>query len=274
MTDTMTQEGIRALLPEELNSCLRIEILDSATSTNDYVKQLSSKDGYSYHVVIADEQTAGKGRRGKVFFSPKGCGVYLSIKIDEPDAEAWFVQGDLSDRHVQYTQSLTALAALAVCRSIEQNTNKEAKIKWPNDVYCEGKKVCGILCESQIEAYSGKVAAYIAGIGINVYESRELDKNAQNGGYLANNIEQGLRNKLAASLIQEFATLREWGIEEARDAYRHRSMLINQSIIIEYDDSRSVPAHVEDIDNNFQLIVRYQDGIQDTLEIANYSIKL
>ena len=261
MVDRITQEGIYALLPEPIKAGLCIEVLESTPSTNDYLKQKAPGRTCTYYVVIAEKQTRGKGRRGKNFLSPRGCGIYLSVRFQ------------IQDTSRTYAQELTALSSVAACRAIETHTSKQAFIKWPNDVYCDGKKVCGILCESQVGAYTGNVATYITGIGINVYKSEELDQGAQNGGYLALNEEAGLRNRLAASLITEFVLLLEQGIDKAQEEYRKRSILIGQNILVEYDDLPSVPAHVQDINTRFQLVIRYQDGSLDTLDIGNFSIK-
>ena len=260
MADLITEAGIRALLSKELNSLVSIEILESTTSTNDYIKQAALEDECRYKVVIAEEQTGGKGRRGKSFISPKGCGIYLSIKFSTQDVSA------------SYAQQLTALSAVAVCRAIEEHTANRADIKWPNDVYCIEKKVCGILCESQTEAYSGKLISAIAGIGIDVYKPEHDLSINQDITYLAETETEGLRNRLTASLIEQFIILHIQGIVSAREEYLQRSMLLGQDIAIHYDDSRTVPAHVEDINENLQLVVQYTDGKQETLDIGDFSI--
>ena len=260
MADNITQEGIRALLSDALNSMLSLEILESTASTNDYVKQLSPKDNCMYRVIISDEQTSGKGRRGKVFYSPKGCGIYMSIKVTNHSS---LTRPD---------QKLMAIAALAVCHAIEAKTYKQVRIKWPNDIYCSGEKVCGILCESQIEAHTGRAVANIAGIGINVYPSEELAQFNPSSGYLVEKEIMGLRNKIIASLITEFISLLKQGIDVIIEEYKQRSILIGHNILIEFDDSRTVKAYVQDINDNLQLVINYEDGKQEALDVANFSI--
>ncbi|MFQ5997392.1 MAG: biotin--[acetyl-CoA-carboxylase] ligase, partial [Dehalococcoidales bacterium] len=120
------------------------------TSTMDVARREAQQGATEGKVVMADEQTAGKGRAKHVWLSPKGS-IALSIILYP---------------NVAYLPYLTMLASLAVARSIEAVTGLKAQIKWPNDVLINEKKVCGILIESEVR---GNMVAYaIIGIGINV----------------------------------------------------------------------------------------------------------
>jgi len=119
-------------------------------STMEVAKQEAQQGATEGTVVIADEQTAGKGRLKRVWLSPKG-NIALSI-ILHPG--------------VAHLPSLIMLASLAVVHSIEAVTGLKSQIKWPNDVLINGRKVCGILIESEVQ---GNIVNYaIIGIGINV----------------------------------------------------------------------------------------------------------
>lgn len=112
-------------------------------------------------VVAAAEQDAGRGRLGRVFYSPKGKGIYFSV-IYVP-------------RHGVTDAALyTAAAAVSVRRAISSLSGKDALIKWVNDIYVDGKKVCGILSEGFMCAGSRMVDAVIIGIGINVFADSEM----------------------------------------------------------------------------------------------------
>ena len=122
----------------------------SLTSTMEVAKQKAQQGAVEGTVIIADEQTAGKGRIKRVWLSPKG-NIALSV-ILYPG--------------VAYLPSLIMLASLAVIHSIEAVTGLKSQLKWPNDVLINGKKVCGILIESNVR---GDIVDYaIIGIGVNV----------------------------------------------------------------------------------------------------------
>lgn len=121
-------------------------------STNNRVKKMAEQGAEKGLLVIAEEQTAGKGRRGNSWSSPAGTSIFMSVLL-RPD----FLPEKAS--------MLTLLAAMAVAKGIKEETGLEAKIKWPNDVVVNGKKICGILTEMSAEMdYINHV---VVGIGIN-----------------------------------------------------------------------------------------------------------
>lgn len=145
------------LSPASISAALKTHLIGqniiyypSLTSTNTMAKQEAQRGAVEGTVVIADEQTAGRGRKERVWLSPKG-GIALSI----------IVRPNLS-----YLPSLVMVASLAVARCIEDIADLKPQIKWPNDVLINGKKVCGILIENDIRGE--RVDYAIIGIGINV----------------------------------------------------------------------------------------------------------
>jgi BirA family biotin operon repressor/biotin-[acetyl-CoA-carboxylase] ligase len=122
----------------------------SLPSTNDVAKQKARQGAKEGTVIVAEEQTAGRGRIKRRWLSPRGS-IALSMILYPPLA---------------YLPSLIMVASLAVARSIEQVTNLKAKIKWPNDVLVNDKKICGILVESDVRG--NKVDYAVIGIGLNV----------------------------------------------------------------------------------------------------------
>jgi len=128
----------------------RVIYYPSLTSTMEVAKQEAQLGAGEGTVVVADEQTAGRGRMKRVWLSPKGS-IALSIILHPSVANL---------------PSLVMLASLAVVHSIEAVTGLRAQVKWPNDVLVNGKKICGILIESSVR---GKIVDYaIIGIGLNV----------------------------------------------------------------------------------------------------------
>lgn len=120
-------------------------------STNAYAKLLGKKNGINGTVVIADRQTAGRGRRGRNWISPDG-NCYFSLLL-RPIIR------------MEHTSRLTLVAALATANAVRGVTELDTQIKWPNDVVVNGKKICGILTESSMGV--GGVEYVVIGIGIN-----------------------------------------------------------------------------------------------------------
>lgn len=131
----------------------RIENYEEIASTNTEAKKLAEEGAVHGTVVTAEVQTAGRGRRGRHWISPKGQGIWCSL-ILKPAIEP----GDGS--------MITLVAAIAVTKAIEQLTHVSPGIKWPNDIVMSGRKVCGILTEMSL---AGEQVNYIiVGMGINV----------------------------------------------------------------------------------------------------------
>ncbi len=127
--------------------------LDIVDSTNEYAKELAKKEYVHGTVVVGDHQSAGKGRLGRGWSSPKGCAVYIS----------YLLKPDILPVHASM---LTLVAALSTSRAIEEVTGHDCQIKWPNDIVMDGKKVCGILTE--MSADMDCIHYVVTGIGVNV----------------------------------------------------------------------------------------------------------
>ena len=129
-------------------SVLHYDVIDS---TNLEAKRQIKQGAKCPFVVVADAQTAGKGRMGRQFYSPDKTGLYMSF-VYEPET-------DFKD-----SVTVTSAAAVAVVRAIEELTDLSPKIKWVNDIYIDDKKVSGILTE----AVTGDKTLIIVGIGVNI----------------------------------------------------------------------------------------------------------
>jgi len=135
-----------------------IHVLTSVDSTNKYAKALARDVAGETALVVADTQTAGLGRGGKGWFSPPKAGLWFSLLL-RPAV------------HHQALSLLSLGAAVAVAGAIRDIADVRAQLKWPNDVLIEGKKVCGILLESEFSAE--KLSCLVVGIGINVNMTRD-----------------------------------------------------------------------------------------------------
>lgn len=268
----LTEEGIRQTLPMRYRDN-GIYVYDVIDSTNTRARQIAadpSQAKASLHgsTVIALQQTAGKGRLGRSFFSPKE-GVYLSI-IVKPDF-------DLS-RSVLVTVATAAAVAEAIDAVCGQQ--ERAMIKWVNDVYLEGKKVCGILTEGIMDFESGQIDHLVIGIGVNTNlegfpEDLLRVAGAVDGDYS--------RSALAAEIITR--VLDYVGDIDARkfmDSYRDRSLLIGRQIRVfkgvyradPEKDLTGIPATVLGIDEDGGLQVIYTDGSRETLTTGEVTVRL
>jgi BirA family biotin operon repressor/biotin-[acetyl-CoA-carboxylase] ligase len=130
----------------------RVLVFDRVESTNTLAAELAQDPAQDSVVLLADEQTSGRGQHGRTWSCPPGAGVLLSALLFPPPA-------------ARRPVVLAAWAANAVCETVRRCTDLQAKIKWPNDVLIRGRKVCGILIE--------QARATVVGIGLNVSQSRE-----------------------------------------------------------------------------------------------------
>lgn len=133
----------------------RICVVEQTDSTNAHLFRLAEKGAEQGLVLLAREQTAGKGSHARRFFSPEG-GIYLSLL--------------LKNQPVKFLPLLTPMAAVAVHRALRPHTQKELAIKWVNDLYLDGGKVCGILTETR---FLGQKTITVMGIGINLLPPKE-----------------------------------------------------------------------------------------------------
>ncbi|GBU10901.1 bifunctional ligase/repressor BirA [Erysipelotrichaceae bacterium] len=228
----------------------KIEIYEQLASTNQLAKLKASGGASENTVIIANMQTAGRGKMGKKFFSPADTGIYLSLII-RPKMT------------IYESTLLTAAAAVAVCSAIEKITGKIAEIKWVNDIFVEGKKVAGILTEAQTDFENGVVEYIVIGVGINLSTADsdfplELAK-------IAGSIQSILptnRNQLIAELINQLlASLSNFEHREFIPIYQKKSFLTGKKITVEqFEDS--FDAIVIGIDANCRLIVETEKGLQ------------
>lgn len=148
----LCEEAIKLYLNTKLIG-KNLTVLDSVDSTNDYIKKLGSEGAEAGTVVLAREQTAGKGRLGRVWQSEKDDGIALSVLL----------RPELAPSEIS---SITPLSGLAMCRAINDFCLLDSRIKWPNDIIIGKKKLVGILTEMSAEF--DKVDYTVTGIGINI----------------------------------------------------------------------------------------------------------
>lgn len=244
---------------------LRLEVFKSVASTNELVKALASGGESEGKVILSEEQTAGRGRKGRPFFSPAGTGIYMSILL-RPRLSA-------ADATL-----LTTSAAVAVALAIESVSDLSTQIKWVNDVFMNGKKVCGILTEASLSLESEWLDYAVLGIGINVTLPSggfpaELSEVATSI-YQAGNPEGDLRNRLTAEVLNRFMAYYEQLKERLfLPDYRQRMMSLGETIMV-VKEHQEQPATAVDIDNDCRLKVRYPNGEEEYLSSGEVRILL
>lgn len=196
-------------------------------------------------LVAAEEQTNGKGRQGKSFYSPAESGVYFSIVIRP--------EGELSD-----VVFVTSAAAVAVAKTIEEMTDLDPKIKWVNDIYTNDKKVCGILVQSIIK--NGKVNGLCVGIGVNISTTDFPDELGARAGSLGKEIDRNIFVVNVTKKMLAFAS----DIEDRSylDYYRKKSCVIGRKIKY-YKNNVEHFANAIGIDDNANLIVSENGQIKN-----------
>ena len=227
-------------------TCLCFDILDS---TQEYGKELAKTESVHGTLIVADTQTAGKGRRGRIWQSPKGTTISMSLCL-EPEIS------------VEHISGLTLVMALAVAEAIKEVTSSEPQIKWPNDIVVNGKKICGILTELCFQNGKGVM---IIGVGINVNTEEFPEEIREIASSLK--IETGkeiCREALIASVMKYFERFYEQyekteDLSLLREAYEN--MLANRDRYVHVLDPQQ-PYHgvAKGITDAGNLIVVREDG--------------
>ncbi|MGN0643267.1 MAG: biotin--[acetyl-CoA-carboxylase] ligase [Huintestinicola sp.] len=226
----------------------KMDIFKTIDSTNSFAKSLAQLGAVHGTAVISEQQTSGRGRMGKKFHSPNNLGIYMSV----------IIRPKLS---VDYALTITSCAAVAVAEAIENVCGLECGIKWVNDIYANGKKLCGILTEASIGVEQGGLEYAVIGIGLNVSNTifpKELENIAT-----SIKLETG-KNVSRSRLIAEIFNSLERHLDrictqDFIDEYRRRSILIGKRIVITKNDI-SEEADCIGIDGYGKLVVRKDSG--------------
>lgn len=234
-------------------------------STNSEVKRRAMAGAESGLVVVAEEQTAGRGRRGRSFHSPKDTGLYLSFLL-RPHCT------------VEELCDLTPRMAVAVAEGISACCGAEAGIKWTNDLILNGKKISGILTELSLESDSNFVEYVVVGIGINV--------NHQKGDFPAEledftssiAMETGQTWRRAELCRHILLALSQWiegypgNKSDCLEKYRKACITLGKEVQVLTGDQRRRGTALE-IDDDFRLLMRYDDGEEAFLSAGEVSIR-
>ena len=248
-----------------------LEVFKSIDSTNKYAREKAEQAPASGSVVLAEQQSAGRGRRGKTWVSPFAANIYLSIVWD-------FEQG------AQALEGLSLAVGVAVKRALNAQGVNGVQLKWPNDIYVEGQKLGGILLE-MIGDPAGQCSV-IVGVGINVampetqgsdIDQEWTDIRSQLQKYPDGENQRPSRNKLAASLISEIVMLlrdfQAQGFSMYRDEWQAADAFFGQEAVIS-TPKQSITGIVKGVDQNGALRLQLENGKIETFIGGELSLRL
>ena len=210
-SDVLSKQGIAYYLTEEID----IFSYKTIDSTNTQMKKLAINGGKNHSVIVSEEQSAGRGRFGRSFYSPAQKGVYMSVLLKTGDS-------------LQNATMITIKTAVAVRRAIAKLYDIEVAIKWVNDLYYRGKKVCGILSEAISDFESGMIEAIIIGIGINVSTDNfplEIASIATSLG-----LREANRNQFIAEILNQLFAIIDEDFKLVLNEYRMASCVLHKQI--------------------------------------------
>lgn len=259
-TDLISEAGIRQYLRTKIlgNRILYYPLTDS---TNIQLKRAAQEQASAGLVAVAEEQTAGRGRFSRNFYSPRDNGVYMSVLL-RPDFDA--AQAAL----------LTSAAAVCVSRAIEALTDCEVGIKWVNDLFVDGKKVCGILTEAAMEFESRRMEYAVVGIGVNM-TAKDLPAELQEiVGGIDDHGGRPERNRLIAEILNQLEEmLEDFKREKFLPEYRQRSIVLGRRVNV-LQSSEAEPGTALEIDDDARLVVRMDSGEVRHLNSGEISCRL
>jgi BirA family biotin operon repressor/biotin-[acetyl-CoA-carboxylase] ligase len=222
---------------------------ESVTSTNEEARRLAEEGVPEGTVVLAEEQTAGKGRSGRSWYSPRGEGIWMSVVL-RPSASP------------HLAPLLSPIGALSIARSIEDTLGIPAVLKWPNDVLVCGRKVSGVLAEAETE--SNRLRFVILGLGVNVNQTqfppylRELATSLRLA-YGHRVVQSDLVHTILDHLSDYYQRYEKGELEGIVHEVKAHMPWLGQQVVIS-DGKHNVEVVAEDIDAHGCLVIRRVDG--------------
>ncbi len=252
--DEKTEKKLKDLLKNSPAQKGEIFCYDSLSSTNDAAKELAGFSCPEWSLVLSKTQSAGKGRMGRRFFSPKGKGLYMSFVLYPKEK-------------CQNPGLLTACGAVAVYRAIFNLAGILTQIKWVNDIYYQEKKLCGILAEGQIGA-KGLLESVILGIGVNLTRPQEgYDPEIDHKTIALDEMVEQIPGKeaLCVEILKEFAAIYQalpdtYFLED----YKKASCVLGRRISY-WQNGTIREGTAQDIDSEARLVIENEGGQTETL---------
>lgn len=235
-----------------LHTPVTIHLYESVDSTNNEAKRRADRDD-GFHLYATTHQTAGRGRRGHSFFSPKDTGLYMTLALPLRAGS-------------ENVQKVTCAAAVAVCEAVTALSDKTPQIKWVNDILVDGKKAAGILTE--LLCYDDNLpGAVIIGIGLNLCTEHFPDEFAANAGNLGKIEINALCGMIADRLISAYQSLDDNSIIEK---YKQLNLCLGKNVRYTKNGVTHTASAV-DIADDGGLVVE-ENGIRTTLNSGEISV--
>jgi len=219
-------------------------------STNDAAHNLAMHGEKEGSIVIAESQTAGRGRMGRIWVSPKSKGAYFSV----------ILRPDILPKEVS---SITLFSALSVAKTIREMTNLAAFIKWPNDVLIDSQKICGVLTEMNAE--TDKINFVIIGIGININTKKELlpkgaTSIAEESGRELSRVE--IVRSIFKNMDKYYRLFNSGHIDEIIREYKEFSNFLGTRVQVTYHETK-IEGYAIDVDRDGALVLRMDSGLNE-----------
>ena len=240
-----------------------IYYFDELDSTNVKIKELAIGGAEHGTVVVADKQTAGKGRRGRTWESPAGTNLYFSILLRPTFA-------------TEKAPMLTLVMAYSAAKAIREHLHMEAMIKWPNDLVLEKKKICGILTEMTLNGMDIDHIVVGTGINVNLTEFPEELRGTATSLFLEKGTEID-RKVLLEKVLQEFWKQYELFVEKQNLSYlqkEYNAMLVNcGKEVCVLEPENEYRAIAQGINGAGELLVTKTDGSEAVVYAGEVSVR-
>ena len=232
---------------------------EQVDSTNTLARQMiTSGEASAPALFIANSQTSGRGRMGRSFFSPSDTGLYMSLALD------------ITAFDISSVTRMTSAAAVAVCRAIKEILDKDPQIKWVNDLFLDGKKVCGILAES---FFSADRRYAVIGIGINISTESFPCEIEQIAGSLGS--DSAVRRELTITTVRnlfDILSAVQNGDVSYMNEYRAHSCVLGKTVdFTSCGITKTGVATV--VDDDGALTVKLPDGSEELLSSGEISLR-
>lgn len=257
-SDVLSEKEIRTLLAPD-TPIETIEVRTTSDSTMKDAKKLTFDDGTENALIVADTQTNARGRFGRPFFAKPSQGIYMSLLLHPKRTFAELPQ-------------YTVVMAVAVSQAVDKLAKVNTQIKWVNDIYLEGKKLCGILTEAMSDIETQQIAHIIIGIGLNFsIPKQEFDQDIQTkaASLFPDGDPSFTRNELIAEIMNQFFALLDSKDETIRK-YREKSFVLGKTV--RFSRQGKMYEGVADTINDLGELIVIVDGKEQVLSSGEISL--